>query len=39
MSYLLHGWGEDEKTGWSNQGHMANIMDGLRRCRGKAVPH
>ncbi len=26
--YLVHGWGEDE-NGWSNQGHMANIMDGL----------
>ncbi|MBN2175617.1 MAG: glycoside hydrolase, partial [Bacteroidales bacterium] len=26
--YLLHGWGEDE-NGWSVQGHMANIMDGL----------
>jgi enterochelin esterase family protein len=34
--YLLHGWGEDEK-GWSNQGHMANIMDGLISS-GKAVP-
>lgn len=34
--YLLHGWGEDEK-GWSNQGHMGNIMDGLIAA-GKAVP-
>lgn len=34
--YLLHGWGEDE-NGWSNQGHMANIMDGLIHA-GKAVP-
>ena len=34
--YLLHGWGEDE-NGWSNQGHMANIMDGLINA-GKAVP-
>ena len=34
--YLLHGWGEDE-NGWSNQGHMANIMDGLIDA-GKAVP-
>ena len=34
--YLLHGWGEDE-NGWSNQGHMANIMDGLI-ASGKAVP-
>lgn len=34
--YLVHGWGEDEK-GWSNQGHMANIMDGLIYS-GKAVP-
>jgi enterochelin esterase family protein len=34
--YLLHGWGEDE-NGWSNQGHMANIMDGLISS-GKAVP-
>lgn len=34
--YLLHGWGEDE-NGWSNQGHMANIMDGLINS-GKAVP-
>ncbi len=34
--YLLHGWGEDE-NGWSNQGHTANIMDGLIAA-GKAVP-
>ena len=34
--YLVHGWGEDE-NGWSNQGHMANIMDGLIAV-GKAVP-
>jgi enterochelin esterase family protein len=34
--YLLHGWGEDE-NGWSNQGHTANIMDGLI-ASGKAVP-
>ncbi len=34
--YLLHGWGEDE-DGWSNQGHMGNIMDGLI-ASGKAVP-
>jgi enterochelin esterase family protein len=34
--YLVHGWGEDE-NGWSNQGHMANIMDGLI-ASGKAVP-
>ncbi len=34
--YLLHGWGEDE-NGWSNQGHTANIMDGLIEA-GKAVP-
>lgn len=34
--YLLHGWGEDE-NGWSNQGHTANIMDGLINA-GKAVP-
>lgn len=34
--YLLHGWGEDE-NGWSNQGRMANIMDGLI-ASGKAVP-
>jgi enterochelin esterase family protein len=34
--YLLHGWGEDE-NGWSNQGHMANIMDGLIASQ-KAVP-
>ncbi len=26
--YLIHGWGEDE-NGWSVQGHMANIVDGL----------
>lgn len=36
VMYLLHGWGEDE-NGWSNQGHMANIMDGLIQS-GKAVP-
>ena len=36
MLYLVHGWGEDE-NGWSNQGHMANIMDGLI-ADGKAVP-
>ncbi|HNT93229.1 MAG: esterase [Bacteroidales bacterium] len=36
VMYLLHGWGEDE-NGWSNQGHMANIMDGLIHA-GKAVP-
>jgi len=36
VMYLLHGWGEDE-NGWSNQGHMANIMDGLIHS-GKAVP-
>ena len=36
VMYLLHGWGEDE-NGWSNQGHMANIMDGLINA-GKAVP-
>lgn len=36
VMYLLHGWGEDE-NGWSNQGHMANIMDGLIDA-GKAVP-
>lgn len=36
VMYLLHGWGEDE-NGWSNQGHMANIMDGLIYA-GKAVP-
>ena len=34
--YLVHGWGEDE-NGWSIQGHMANIMDGLI-AEGKAVP-
>lgn len=34
--YLVHGWGEDE-NGWSIQGHMANIMDGLISA-GKAVP-
>lgn len=34
--YLVHGWGEDE-TGWPDQGHMANIMDGLI-ASGKAVP-
>lgn len=34
--YLVHGWGEDE-NGWSIQGHMANIMDGLIQS-GKAVP-
>lgn len=34
--YLVHGWGEDE-NGWSIQGHMANIMDGLIAA-GKAVP-
>jgi enterochelin esterase family protein len=34
--YLVHGWGEDE-NGWSNQGHMANIMDGLI-ASGKAEP-
>jgi enterochelin esterase-like enzyme len=34
--YLVHGWGEDE-NGWPNQGHMANIMDGLIES-GKAVP-
>lgn len=34
--YLVHGWGEDE-NGWSNQGHMGNIMDGLI-AEGKAVP-
>jgi enterochelin esterase-like enzyme len=34
--YLIHGWGEDE-NGWSVQGHMANIMDGLISS-GKAVP-
>jgi enterochelin esterase family protein len=34
--YLLHGWGEDE-NGWSNQGHVSNIMDGLI-ASGKTVP-
>ncbi len=34
--YLLHGWGEDE-NGWSNQGHVGNIMDGLIAAK-KAVP-
>jgi enterochelin esterase-like enzyme len=34
--YLLHGWGEDE-NGWSNQGHICNIMDGLI-ASGNAVP-
>lgn len=34
--YLVHGFGEDE-NGWSTQGHMANIMDGLI-ASGKAVP-
>jgi enterochelin esterase family protein len=34
--YLIHGWGEDE-NGWSVQGHMANIMDGLI-ATGKAEP-
>jgi enterochelin esterase family protein len=34
--YLIHGWGEDE-NGWSIQGHMANIMDGLIAA-GKAEP-
>jgi len=34
--YLVHGWGEDE-NGWSIQGHMANIMDGLISA-GKAEP-
>lgn len=34
--YLLHGWGEDE-NGWSVQGHLANILDGLI-ATGKAVP-
>jgi enterochelin esterase-like enzyme len=34
--YLVHGWGEDE-NGWSIQGHMTNIMDGLIEA-GKAVP-
>lgn len=34
--YLVHGWGEDE-NGWSIQGHMANIMDGLIASK-KSVP-
>jgi enterochelin esterase-like enzyme len=34
--YLLHGWGEDE-NGWSIQGHLANIMDGLINS-GESVP-
>jgi enterochelin esterase-like enzyme len=34
--YLLHGWGEDE-NGWSNQGQICNIMDGLI-ATGKATP-
>lgn len=34
--YLVHGWGENE-NGWSIQGHMGNIMDGLIAA-GKAVP-
>lgn len=34
--YLVHGWGEDE-NGWSVQGHMGNIMDGLMAA-GKAEP-
>jgi len=34
--YLVHGWGEDE-NGWSNQGHIANIMDGLI-AKGKSIP-
>jgi enterochelin esterase-like enzyme len=34
--YLVHGWGEDE-NGWSVQGHLANIMDGLINS-SKAVP-
>lgn len=34
--YLVHGWGEDE-NGWSIQGHLENIMDGLI-ASGKAVP-
>lgn len=34
--YLVHGWGEDE-NGWSIQGHMGNIIDGLIAA-GKAVP-
>lgn len=34
--YLVHGWGENE-DGWSIQGHLENIMDGLI-ASGKAVP-
>ena len=34
--YLVHGWGENE-NGWSVQGRMANIMDGLIESK-KAVP-
>lgn len=34
--YLVHGWGEDE-NGWSVQGHMGNIMDGLI-ASGTALP-
>jgi enterochelin esterase-like enzyme len=34
--YLVHGWGEDE-NGWSIQGHLENIMDGLI-ASGKTVP-
>jgi len=34
--YLLHGWGEDE-NGWSIQGHVGNIIDGLI-AEKKAVP-
>jgi enterochelin esterase-like enzyme len=34
--YLQHGAGEDE-TGWSTQGHVANIMDNLIAA-GKAKP-
>jgi enterochelin esterase-like enzyme len=34
--YLVHGWGENE-DGWSVQGYMSNIMDGLIES-GKAVP-
>ena len=34
--YLVHGWGEDE-NGWSIQGRMANILDGLIASK-KAVP-
>jgi enterochelin esterase-like enzyme len=34
--YVLHGWGEDE-NGWSVQGHLGNIMDGLI-ATSKAVP-